>query len=952
MDTAGRWRRIDELFYAALDLEPQARSAFLAEACGTDTALLKEVGSLLDASEHTLGYAQSAVLQLARQQTIEPQPAGKQVGDYKLLGIIGEGGMGTVYLAARADDLYRQHVAVKLMHPGFGSSRGMLIRFSAERQILANLNHPNIARLLDGGMTEEGVPYLVMEFVDGIRIDDYCRQNHLSVEARLELFRSVCAAVEYAHKHLVIHRDIKPANILVTAEGVPKLLDFGIAKLLDPEADAQGLTRTGERLMTPEYASPEQVRGDPITTASDVYSLGVLLYQLLAGSEPFELQSMNILQIAEVVCERVPDPPSRAVAANSDRCAPDAARKVKGDLDNIVLMAMRKEPSRRYTSAGALSHDLQAYLTGYSVVAHTDTWRYRTAKFVRRHRLAVSLGVAAALTLVGFSAAMGILAHRANQARRIADQQRLEARLEADFLASIFNASAPEESKGNALTAVELLDSSAKRIDTELALTPEAQATSLFNLGVAYERLGMNAKAEPLLERAYKIRMKILGPKSFDVAMTANALGHAFQEAGRYSEADKLLVQSLESAEQAPGNNAAVVSKMQTDLAYCLWLESRDAESIAWFRKSLALNPDPDGSDAQITRALLAQALDRHGELSEAWQLANNAARTLERNEGPTFHLAIARHILAKLMLDRGDLIETERAERDTLALWRKTGGSHIDVIYAENNLGAILVAEGDWRQAEPLLQNSLTTRQNELGEKHPLVAISLLNLGRLAEAKGDYKDAEKDFSEAGEMLNETIGPEGWNQEDVLESLSLLKLDQGDYAGAEDYARKALGMTENLGAHHSLRAGELMDDIGLAREFQHDAAGAEPLFRQAIEVDKAILAPGSPALTSAETRLGEALIIQGKSGLAEPLLRDAVDSTRKPPFPLLPWQVAEPQYALGLCLAKLGRTEEAELLLKNSREALKTYPDPALRRWILLLSQNTVHLKRSVAFRT
>ena len=283
MDPAGRWQRIDELFYAALDLPPHSRLQFLQQACGPDLELLNEVESLLNSSEQTLGFARKAVSQVVRQQTIEEQPAGKRVGAYQVLRVLGEGGMGMVYLATRADQAYQQQVAIKLMRPGFVPSQGMLLRFSAERQILANLNHPNIARLLDGGTGPGDLPYLVMEYVDGVPIDDYCREHKLSIDDRLKLFRSVCAAIEYAHKNLVVHRDIKPGNILVTADGEAKLLDFGIAKLLGPEKGNLTLTRASQRLMTPEYASPEQIRGEPITTATDVYALGVLLYELLAG---------------------------------------------------------------------------------------------------------------------------------------------------------------------------------------------------------------------------------------------------------------------------------------------------------------------------------------------------------------------------------------------------------------------------------------------------------------------------------------------------------------------------------------------------------------------------------------------------------------------------------------------------------------------------------------------
>ena len=943
MDAAAQWQRehwqrIDELFYAALELDAAARPAFLGEACGGDLQLLREVESLLGSSQQTLGFARGAVAEVAARPSIALQPAGKRVGAYQLIRPLGEGGMGAVYLASRADESFHQLVAIKLMHPAVAPSQGMLLRFRAERQILANLNHPNIARLFDGGMTDDGIPYLAMEYVDGIRIDDYCRRNSLSVDARLKLFREVCSAVEYAHHNLVIHRDIKPANILVTAEGMPKLLDFGIAKLLDPDTGDANLTRTGDRLMTPEYASPEQVRGDRITTASDVYALGVLLYELLADKCPFELRTKSFLQVAEIVCEHMPDPPSRAVAAGTQHSAPDAMQKVKGDLDNIVMMAMRKEPSRRYTSVGALSHDVQAWLTGFSVHAHPDSWRYRTGKFATRHKVAVSIAAAAVLMLIGFSAAMAVLADRANQARRIANQQRLDAQREADFLASIFKVAS---SDGREITSRELLDQTASRIDKELADAPEVQAASLYNLGVAYSGFGLNGQALPLLERAYDIRRKLAGVSGLDMAKTEEALGHAYQEQGAYAEADGFIRQAIATAQSAPGSQTPFLARLQADLGFCLWLESRDADAIAAFRKSLALSSGPDNSDGAITRGLLAQVLERQGNYSAAWQLASEGSEILERLEGPSFHLAMLRHILANFLRDRGDQQGAERMERENLELWRKVAGNHVDVLYAQSNLGLILLAEGNDRDAEPLLQAALEARQKQLGERHPLVAVSLVNYGRALEAREDYTGAEANFTQAAEILRDTTGPASWNLENVLASFALLQMDRADYGGAEAYARQALAMTRTLGGDKNPEASGLLLDIGIAREFGGDAAGAEPFLGEALEIEKATLPSGYPALVTAETRLAESLVDQGKPELAEPLLRDAVASSRHPPFPVPAWQLAEAESALGVCLKKLKHPTEAAPLLQASGAALALEPESATRRWVLKFRAGT-----------
>jgi tetratricopeptide (TPR) repeat protein len=935
MDPVDRWQRVESLFYAALDLEPQARTAFLRQACGADAESLEEAESLLDSSEQTLGFARKAVSEVARQQTVEPQPAGRRVGAYRLDRVLGEGGMGTVYLATRADETYQQQVAIKLMHAGFAPSRGMLLRFRAERQILANLNNPGIARLLDGGITSEGIPYLVMEYVDGLPIDEYCRQHRLSVDARLKLFRTVCGAVEHAHQRLVVHRDIKPGNILVTADGQPKLLDFGIAKLLDPATEVPRLTRSSERLMTPEYASPEQVRGDPITTAADVYALGVLLYELLVGKQPFEMHAKSPLEIAQIICEQDPEPPSRALWANPERSVLYGFRKLDGDLDNIVLMAIRKEPARRYASVAALSADVEAYLTGYSVQARTDTWRYRAGKFVGRHRVAVSLAVLALLVLVGFSIGMGLLARRADHARAIADQQRLAAQREADFLTGIFYAATPEFAKGSQVTIGELLDQSAKRIDAELTSTPDVQATLLYNLANAYEQFGQADKAQPLLERAYSLRRKLFGNASFEVATTANVLAHAYRMGGQYAKAEDLFRKALEIGQKAPGDHSPVLAKMLTDLAFCLYSESRDSEADPFFRKSLVLNPGHDNSDGAITRSLLAQVLEREGHLSEAWQFANDAAETVDRLEGPSFNLAITRHILAGVLRDMGNLLEAEKLEGQTLALWRKQGGSHVDVVYSMDNLGVILLAEGDWKRAEPLLREGLKLRQQHHGAKHPLVGTSLLNWGHVLQAKGELRGAEKCLHQAMDVLRETMGAESWRLKDVLDRFALLRLDRGDFPGGESYARQALEMARRLGGDTNPEVATSLVEVALAREFQGDASGAEPLLRKALEIRRKLFSPQHPAIAAVQTRLGETLIDEGKPQLAEPILREAVRSARTESFPLLPWQVAEPENALGVCLARLGHSAEAKLLLENSREPLRFHPEPAIRKWIL-----------------
>ncbi|GEM_PF-3250939 len=409
--TGDNWERLKNLFEQALAIQlPGERSEFVAANCGGDAALRSELESLLAEHERmSTGFLEQPPVAEVRAPSHSPRE-GSQVGAYRLVRKLGQGGMGTVFLAERADGAYQKQVAIKLLSTAVASEE-LVRRFLEERQILARLEHPNIARLLDGGTTEQGQPYLVMDYVDGIPVDRYCRERSLDLDQRLELFDRVGAAVAYAHEHLVVHRDIKPGNILVTEDGTPKLLDFGIAKLLRPDT---GRSEPGRTLIlgTPEYSSPEQVRGQTITKATDVYSLGVLLYELLTDRSPYELLSRAAHEMARVICEEDPEPPSRAISHTPSRqvTAPEREqpseddrrrrKRLSGDLDNIVMMALRKDPLQRYQTVGELTEDLRRHARGQAVRAHSHTLGYRLLKFARRRRLELSVAALAAVCLV------------------------------------------------------------------------------------------------------------------------------------------------------------------------------------------------------------------------------------------------------------------------------------------------------------------------------------------------------------------------------------------------------------------------------------------------------------------------------------------------------------------------------------------------------------------------
>lgn len=832
--------------------------------------------------------------------------------------------MGKVYLAARADDVYQKLVAIKLVRTDFAKSDVVAMRFRSERQILATLDHPNIARLLDGGVTSAGVPYLVMEFVDGIPITEYCSTHHLSAPQRLRLFSTVCAAVEYAHKNLVVHRDIKPANILVTADGVPKLLDFGIAKLVDPDLVEPSRTKTVDRMMTPEYASPEQIRGDGITTSTDVYALGVLLYELLAGRRPFQLETRSPFEVAREICEVEPTAPSLACKANPLLAVPEAQRVLAGELDNIVLMAMRKEPARRYVSVGAFAGDVQAYLSGYPVHARTDTWSYRSGKFVRRHRTSVTLAGLMALSLIGFSIGMGLLARRANRERTTAQR-------EAQLLASIFQAATPDQARGHEITARELLDQGATRVERELAGEPEMQAAMLDNIGDSYLRLGAYDRGQEILQRSYDLRNR--AGHNLDFAATEVSLATALRLQGKYDQAEPLFRDALKIRQTKLGANNALVADALSGLGECLYLEDHFGDAEPVLRQALAINRNLDPHAGIDTRNYLALVVERSGNYPEAVQLLREALDISQRqNDTDSPDYANTMHNLAGALMDAGDLSEAEDMERQDLALRRQIlGNDHPDVGYALNNLGWLLLEKGEPEAARPPLEENLEILRKTLGDQHPRVAVGLNNWGHMLEEEGDYAGADKSYQQALAILQKASGPKSWAIAKVLFNEGNLELDRGDDASAEKYARQAFDMHRALGGEQSPDVASDLILIAEARRFQNDSAAAEPLLRQALAIRQEKFPRAHPQLIAAQVRLGEVLVEEGKGQEAEPILEQAMQMAHTPPFPLLAWQVAEAEHAMGACDAALGRATEGEKLMRQSEPPLQHDPQKAIR---------------------
>lgn len=480
--TPDDWKKIKTILEAAIDLDPAERPGFLADKCKGNDQMRQEIESLLISDNTNAEFLEVDLPGSIFEIEKPSERIGERVGPYKIVDEIGTGGMGIVYLAERADGAFDQRVALKLIKRGMDST-AILKRFFNERQILASLDHPNIARLIDGGTTKDGLPYFVMEYIDGETILGYTAANQLSIAARLDLFRKICSAVSFAHSNLVVHRDLKPSNILVGKDGNPKLLDFGIAKILKPEND-EVLTATQQFAFTPEYASPEQVRGEQLTTSTDVYSLGIILYELLTGNRPYVTASRNISEIVRTVCEAVPLRPSAAVVtalASDPPLNVGNARELRGDLDNIVLKALRKEPERRYSSVEHLSGDIRRHLRGLPVSATPDTWSYRSAKFIRRNRIAF---VGAVLVLISLLAGLFTTLHQRNKAQaRFNDVRQMANSFLFEFHDSI-------EDLPGSTPARELVVKRALEYLNQLSQESEGDPTLRRELAAAYNKIG------------------------------------------------------------------------------------------------------------------------------------------------------------------------------------------------------------------------------------------------------------------------------------------------------------------------------------------------------------------------------------------------------------------------------------------------------------------------------
>ncbi len=815
------FQQLEQLLYAALKHSPEERRDFAAKACAGNEALRNKLESLLEAHAQADGLLAPPPLDATTDDESEGKFAdnfpGTLLGAYKLLRQIGEGGMGVVYHAQQLQPI-RRDVAIKVIKPGM-DTKEVIARFESERQALALMGHPAIAKVFEAGVTPQGRPYFAMEYVPGDALVPYCTRHRLSIHDRLELFLQVCDGVQHAHQKGIIHRDLKPSNILVTVlntRPVPKIIDFGVAKAVtQPLTDRTLQTQLGALIGTPEYMSPEQAEmtGLDVDTRTDVYALGVILYELLTGALPFDAQMLrqkSLDEIRRLIREMDPPRPSSRVAfatttipSESRRSDAPLARDLRGDLDWITMRALAKDRTHRYATVSELASDIQRHLRHEPVLAGPPSTIYRVRKFVRRHRIGVAAvsAIMAALIVGVIGTSIGWI--RTRDAHRAAAQQAQVAEQVSEFLVGLFQISDPSQSRGNDVTAREILDVGADRIRGQLREQPLVQATLMMTMGRVYKNLGLYDSAAALVQNALEFRTMLLGKNHPLVFDSISQLAAIWRDKGDFAKAQPLFLTALDGRRQLLGPRHEDVGASLNDLGTLKFEQGKYAEAEPLFREALEIRRDRLGEEHLQTMESL-----------------NDLAMTVQR---------------------------------------------------AKNTPAAAL----------PMLTRVLEVRRKVLGNNHPDVAQSLNNLAMAHYRLKEYAAAEPLFREALEMNRRFFGPEHPEVSTTLNNLALARRDQGDYAEADALFREVLQIDRKVRGPEHPYVADTIQNLAAVRARARDEAGAEVLLREALSLHRKVFGEEAWQTANTKSMLGESLFKLGRRKEAEPLLIEAVPILEK-----------------------------------------------------------------------
>lgn len=819
-----RWEKIESIIDEAISLSGIKRYNYIRKACEGDKRLFTEVKEILNAMEKSektdflVSFSadqEDFITELLNTSTRYYENwIGKTVGNFKITEILGTGGMSIIFKAERTGGSFSQEVAIKLLQRELQTPE-TIQRFHIEQEILAGLKHPNIAQLYDGGVTREGIPYLIMEYIDGMPVDDYCNKHRLTIDERIQLFRDVCSAVQHSHSNLIIHRDLKSDNILVTSDGIVKVLDFGIAKFLDPALSEHAVleTRPGQKLWTPQYAAPEQVKNEVPTTSTDIYALGILLHKLLTDTYPLDLKNKTINEIEHSIVHDVPVKPSEAINRlehATDICKKrglskgELRKKLAGDLDELVLKAIRKDPDYRYTSVAQLMDDIDCYHQGLPLLAPKDTARYRLRKFVKRNK-AVLTSIAAILVLIG--TIVGYYTYQLSLRTEKAELGERKARKTMQVLVGIFRGADPTYQPGKDVTAREVLEKGTAYVRNEIDDQPEIRASLLDALGGIYKNLGEFEEAEPALREALDIRSNLYSGNHIDLAASMHNWADYNMHTGNYGQALSYFQQAAEMYKSLDNKRKYASSRMELGWVYYETGNYHKADSLV--TGALKINQHEFGHEhREVARGYqyLAWIQNAQGHYEAADSLFRQALAIRENVYGNDHPLtAQTMQSLGRILYNKGNYETAEQMEMQALAVQRKIlNNDHPEIATTLNILGLVKVRQQDYDEAETLFLEAIDIRERKFGSVHPDVLKSRNDLATVYFYKKDYTRASREFKKVVESNKNLLGETHPEIATGLNNLAMTLQRAGRKEEALAYFRESIAVAEqNYGQGHN-----------------------------------------------------------------------------------------------------------------------------------------------------